>query len=107
MKIYDTYVDFAADIVFKQNKKAYFNVEIDKDTYIHSYVENSTTILGIVNTEIIGQVRIGIDDNVDIITVGKNVISMSEDVSVVTGKGINCDDFFFIIFMIIDTPLAM
>ena len=94
MKIYDTYVDFADDLVLKQNKKAYFNVEIGKDAYIHSYVENSTTILGIVNTETIGQVRIGIDDNVDIITVGKNVISMSEDVSVVTGKGINCDEFF-------------
>ena len=94
MKIYDTYVDFADDLVLKQNKKAYFNVEIGKDTYIHSYVENSTTILGIVNTETIGQVRIGIDDNVDIITVGKNVISLSEDVSVVTGKGINCDEIF-------------
>ena len=94
MKIYDTYVDFADDVVLKQNKKAYFNVEIGKDAYIHSYVENSTTILGIVNTETIGQVRIGIDDNIDIITVGKNVISLSEDVSVVTGKGINCDDFF-------------
>ena len=94
MKIYDTYVDFADDVVLKQNKKAYFNVEIGKDAYIHSYVENSTTILGIVNTETIGQVRIGIDDNVDIITVGKNVISLSEDISVVSGKGINCDDFF-------------
>ena len=94
MKIYDTYVDFADDLVLKQNKKAYFNVEIGKDAYIHSYVENSTTILGIVNTETIGQVRIGIDDNVDIITVGKNVISLSEDVSVVTGKGINCDEIF-------------
>ena len=94
MKIYDTYVDFADDVVLKQNKKAYFNVEIGKDAYIHSYVENSTTILGIVNKETIGQVRIGIDDNVDIITVGKNVISLSEDVSVVTGKGINCDDIF-------------
>ena len=94
MKIYDTYVDFADDLVLKQNKKAYFNVEIGKDAYIHSYVENSTTILGIVNTETIGQVRIGIDDNVDIITVGKNVISMSEDVSVVTGTGINCDEIF-------------
>ena len=94
MKIYDTYVDFADDLVLKQNKKAYFNVEIGKDAYIHSYVENSTTILGIVNTETIGQVRIGIDDNVDIITVGKNVISMSEDISVVTGKGINCDEIF-------------
>ena len=94
MKIYDTYVDFADDVVLKQNKKAYFNVEIGKDAYIHSYVENSTTILGIMNTETIGQVRIGIDDNVDIITVGKNVISMSEDISVVTGKGINCDEFF-------------
>ena len=94
MKIYDTYVDFADDLVLKQNKKAYFNVEIGKDAYIHSYVENSTTILGIVNTETIGQVRIGIDDNIDIITVGKNVISLSEDVSVVTGKGINCDEIF-------------
>ena len=94
MKIYDTYVDFADDVVLKQNKKAYFNVEIGKDAYIHSYVENSTTILGIVNTETIGQVRIGIDDNIDIITVGKNVISLSEDVSVVTGKGINCDEIF-------------
>ena len=94
MKIYDTYVDFADDVVLKQNKKAYFNVEIGKDAYIHSYVENSTTILGIVNTETIGQVRIGIDDNIDIITVGKNVISMSEDISVVTGKGINCDEIF-------------
>ena len=94
MKIYDTYVDFADDVVLKQNKKAYFNVEIGKDAYIHSYVENSTTILGIVNTETIGQVRIGIDDNIDIITVGKNVISLSEGVSVVTGKGINCDEIF-------------
>ena len=94
MKIYDTYVDFADDVVLKQNKKAYFNVEIGKDAYIHSYVENSTTILGMVNTETIGQVRIGIDDNIDIITVGKNVISLSEDVSVVTGKGINCDEIF-------------
>ena len=94
MKIYDTYVDFADDLVLKQNKKAYFNVEIGKDAYIHSYVENNTSILGIVNTETIGQVRIGIDDNVDIITVGKNVILLSEDVSVVTGKGINCDEFF-------------
>ena len=94
MKIYDTYVDFADDLVLKQNKKAYFNVEIGKDAYIHSYVENSATILGIVNTETIGQVRIGIDDNVDIITVGKNVISLSEDFSVVTGKGINCDEIF-------------
>ena len=94
MKIYDTYVDFADDLVLKQNKKAYFNVEIGKDAYIHSFVENSTTILGIVNTVTIGQVRIGINDNVDIITVGKNVISMSEDVSVVTGKGINCDEIF-------------
>ena len=94
MKIYDTYVDFADDLVLKQNKKAYFNVEIGKDAYIHSYVENSTTILGIVNKETMGQVRIGIDDNVDIITVGKNVISLSEDVSVVTGKGIHCDEIF-------------
>ena len=38
--------------------------------------------------------RIGIDDNVDIITVGKNVISLNEDVSVVSGKGINCDEIF-------------
>ena len=98
MKIYDTYVDIADDLVLKQNKKAYFNVEIGKDAYIHSYVENSATILGIINKETIGQVRIGIDDNVDVITVGKNVISLSEDVAIVTGKGMNCDETFCNIF---------
>ena len=94
MKIYDTYVDFADDIVLKLNKKAYFNVEIGKDVYMNCFTENNVKVLTLYNQDPVGQTRLGVDDNPAVLNLSKNNITVSGDLVSTTGKGITTDEIF-------------
>ena len=71
MKIKSTDVEFAENIVMKQDKKAYFNVETNKDVYINCFTESNVRVLALYNQDLVGQVRIGVDDNPAVMNLSK------------------------------------
>ena len=92
MKIKSTDVEFAENIVMKQDKKAHFNVETDKDVYITCFTESNVRVLELYNQDPVGQVRIGVDDDPAVINLSKNNITVSGDLVSSTGHGVTTDE---------------
>ena len=94
MKIKSTDVEFAENIVMKQDKKAYFNVETNKDVYINCFTESNVRVLALYNQDPVGQVRIGVDDNTAVIGLSKNNVTVTGDLVSSAGYGVTADEVF-------------
>ena len=94
MKIKSTDVEFAENTVMKQDKKAYFNIETNKDVYINCFTESNVRVLALYNQGPVGQIRIGVDDNPAVIGLSKNKITATGDLVSSVGYGLTTDEVF-------------
>ena len=94
MKIKSTDVEFAENTVMKQNKKAYFNAETNKDVYINCYIESLVRILELMNKDPSGQTRFAIDDKLDGTALGKNQVIVGVNLVTAASTGVTTDEIF-------------
>ena len=78
----------------KKDKKAYFNVETNKDVYINCFTESNVRVLALYNQDPVGQVRIGVDANPAVINLSKNNITVSGDLVSSAGHVVTTDEVF-------------
>ena len=82
----------------KQDKKAYFNVETNKDVYINCYTESLVRILELMKKDPNGQTRFAIDDKLDVMALGKSQVTVGVNLVTAASTGVTTFEIFTNIF---------